>query len=131
MLKALHFSPTLFSALMVFAMLAAALVAGFILSRVFRRYATKFEKTWGELLFSLFESLPVPLLLLATLYTAIELFTLPPQWERIGSKLILALVILVLFYFPAKSDLQQYAVSSNHMPHGLLASPLSRLLQKW
>ncbi len=102
MLKALHFSPTLFSALMVFAMLAAALVAGFILSRVFRRYATKFEKTWGELLFSLFESLPVPLLLLATLYTAIELFTLPPQWERIGSKLILALVILVLFYFPAK-----------------------------
>src|SRR2546422_11498952 len=102
MLKALHFSSTLFSGLMVFAMLAAALVAGFILNRVFRRYATKFEKTWRELLFSLFESLPVPLLLLATLYTALELFTLPPQWERVDSKLILALVILVLFYFPAK-----------------------------
>jgi small-conductance mechanosensitive channel len=82
--------------------LIAALILGFILNRILHRYARKFTQTRRELFFSLLESLPIPLMLLAGLYASLEWFTLPRQWERLGSKLILALVILVLFYFPAK-----------------------------
>ena len=100
--RALHLSPAAFDILAASVLLIAALILGFILNRVFHRYARRFQNTWGEFLFSLLESLPIPLLLLAGLYAAMEEFTLPRQWERLGSRLILALVILVIFYFPAK-----------------------------
>jgi small-conductance mechanosensitive channel len=100
--RVLHVSPTVFDALAVAALLIAALAAGSVLNRIFHRYAQRFENAWGNLVFSLLESLPIPLLLLAALYTAIEELPLPRAWERLGAKLILALVILVIFYFPAK-----------------------------
>jgi small-conductance mechanosensitive channel len=58
--------------------------------------------TWGELVFSLLESLPIPLLVLTSIYVGLELLTLPPRFERSGSRLIFALTVLVVFYFPAK-----------------------------
>ncbi len=100
--RALHFAPTPFFITVASALLLIAFVAGFILNRVLHYWAKKFQNTWGELVFSLLESLPLPLLVLTALYTALELLTLPRQYERIGSKLILALVVLVIFYFPAK-----------------------------
>jgi small-conductance mechanosensitive channel len=83
-------------------LVAFALVLGFILNRAFRRGAEKLGESWGGLIFSLLESLPLPLLLLAALYTSLELLALPRPVERLGSKLILALVVIVIFYFPAK-----------------------------
>jgi small-conductance mechanosensitive channel len=83
-------------------LLIVALVLGLVLSRVLHYYARKFQGSWGEFFFSLLAPLPIPLLLLAALYTALENLTLPRYWEHLGSKLILALVILVLFYFPSK-----------------------------
>lgn len=100
--RALHLSHVVFSLVAISVLLILALALGFALSRVLRHYSRKLEGTWGEVIFSFLESLPMPLLLLAALYTALEQFTLPSRWERLGSKLILALVILVLFYFPAK-----------------------------
>ena len=99
---ALHMKPAVFDILAVAVLLVLCLVAGIIISRILHHYSERFRGGWGELIFSLFESLPIPLMLLAGLYTALEQFTLPTRWEHFGSKLILILVILVLFFFPAK-----------------------------
>jgi len=83
-------------------LLVAAILIGFGLSRLCRRYARKFENSWGEFIFSLLASLPTPLLILVALYTALEQFGLPRRWDRLGSQAILVTVIAVMFYFPAK-----------------------------
>ena len=83
-------------------LLLGAVILGFILNRVFHHWTIRLQGKWGEMLFALLESLPMPLLLLASLYAVLEVFDLPHKWEVIASKLILALVIIVLFYFPAK-----------------------------
>jgi small-conductance mechanosensitive channel len=79
-----------------------SLALGFVLNRIIHYWTKKLANTWGELLFSLLESLPVPLLLLGSIYAGLELLTLPRQFERVTSKLIFALTIVVVFYFPAK-----------------------------
>jgi small-conductance mechanosensitive channel len=43
------------------------------------------------------------LLFLSSIYAGLELLTLPHRFERVGSKLIFALTIVVVFYFPAKA----------------------------
>jgi small-conductance mechanosensitive channel len=86
----------------VLALLTCALVMGFGLRHMFRRYARRFRNYWGEFFFSLLEPLPTPLLILAALYTAIEEFNLPRKWDHIASQAILVTVIIVLFFFPAR-----------------------------
>ena len=100
--QALHVKPVVLYVVALFALVLFAFVLGFVLNRVFHRGAEKLGDTWGGLVFSLLESLPLPLLLLAALYTSLELLALPRKIEAIGSKVILALVVIVLFYFPAK-----------------------------
>jgi len=100
--RMLHISPTLFYTLASAMLLVIALALGFVLNRVLHYWTKKFENSWGEMVFSLLESLPLPLLLLAAIYSSLELLTLPRRFERLGSKLIFALVLLVIFYFPAK-----------------------------
>ena len=98
-----HIPPAAFYLAAVVVLLTAAVSIGFGISRLFRRYAGKFDATWGGLLFSLLEPLPVPLLILAALYAALEWFSLPRRWDHIGSQAILVQVIFVLFYFPARA----------------------------
>jgi small-conductance mechanosensitive channel len=100
--RSLHLSPAMIDLLAVGVVLVLALAAGLVLNRLFHHWTVKLRGAWGEMLFALLESLPIPLLLLAGLDTALELFQLPRKWEVLASKLILALVIVVLFYFPAK-----------------------------
>ncbi len=100
--RTLHLSPKVFYLICLGLLLLAALVVGLILARMFKRLARKFQNTWGEMLFLLLEPLPIPLLILAALYTALEVPTLPQVYERLGSKLISCLVILVVYYFPAR-----------------------------
>jgi len=100
--RALHFSPTMYYLLLFAALMMGSLVLGFVLNRIFHHWTKKLANTWGELFLSLLESLPVPLLLLASVYTGLELLTLPPRFERLGSKLILALSVAVVFYLLAK-----------------------------
>jgi small-conductance mechanosensitive channel len=99
----LHILPVIVYIASVVAVLALAVSIGFGLSRLFRRYARRFETTWAGLLFSLLEPLPLPLLILAALYAALEWFSLPRRWDHVGSQAILVLVIFVLFYFPTKA----------------------------
>jgi len=78
------------------------LLMGLILNRVFHRYAQRFAATRGEWFFSLLQSFSIPLMVLASLYTALENLTLPLKFEHLLSKLIFVLVLLVVFYFPAR-----------------------------
>ena len=100
--QTLHVAPSVLYTVALAGLLIAALVVGFVLNRILHHWTKKLRNTWGEMVFALLESLPMPLLVLAALYTGLELLTLPGKYERIGSKLIFALLILILFYFPAK-----------------------------
>ena len=100
--RALHLSPTVFYALFFAALVVGSLALGFALNRIIHYWTKKLANTWGELVFSLLESLPVPLLFLASIYAGLELVKLPHTIERIATKLIFALTIVVIFYFPAK-----------------------------
>ncbi len=100
--RTFHLSPTVFYTISVAVLVGSALGVGFGLNRLLHHWTKKFENTWGELVFALLESLPIPLFLLAALYGGVELLTLPSRYERFASKLIFAFTIVVVFYFPAK-----------------------------
>lgn len=97
-----HVSPNVLYTILVTLVLVLALGLGFVLNRLFHHWATMRENSWGGYFFSILESLALPLLVLVALYIGLEILTLPRTYDRIISKLILALVILILFYFPAK-----------------------------
>jgi len=100
--RVLHLSPTVFYMLFFATLVMGSLALGFALNRIIHYWTKKLANTWGELVFSLLEPLPIPLLFLASIYTGLELLTLPPRVESICSKLIFALTVMVVFYFPAK-----------------------------
>jgi len=100
--RTLHVSHNVFYTLLFGTLIVSSLLLGFVLNRVLHHWTRKFRNGRGELLFSFLESLPIPLLVLSGLYIGLESLTLPRQYERIGSKLIMALVLLVIAYFPAK-----------------------------
>ena len=100
--RVLHLSPTVFYMLFFAALVMGSLALGFVLNRILHYWTKKLANTWGELVFSLLESLPIPLLVLSSFYAGLELLALPPLVERFGSKVIFALTVAVVFYFPAK-----------------------------
>jgi small-conductance mechanosensitive channel len=100
--RALHLSDLTFYTLLFASLIIGSLLLGFALSRVLRYWRKRLHEGMGQLLFALLESLPMPLLLIGSLYLGLESLPLPARFERIGSKLILALVILVMIYFPTK-----------------------------
>jgi small-conductance mechanosensitive channel len=100
--RALHLSPAVFYMLFFATLVIGSLALGLVLNRIIHYWTKKLANTWGELVFSLLESLPIPLLFLSSIYAGLELLTLPHRFERVGSKLIFALTIVVVFYFPAK-----------------------------
>jgi len=100
--RVLHLNPTMFYMLYFATLVMASLAVGFVLNRIIHYWTRKFANTWGELVFALFESLPIPLLFLGSIYTGLELITLPYRLERFASKLIFTLTVVVVFYFPAK-----------------------------
>jgi small-conductance mechanosensitive channel len=100
--RVLHLNPTVFYTLYFATLVVASIVVGFVLNRIIHYWTKKLADTWGELVFSLLESLPVPLLFLGSIYTGLELITMPHRLERFTSKLIFTLTVIVVFYFPAK-----------------------------
>jgi small-conductance mechanosensitive channel len=100
--RALHLSPTVFYLLFFATLVMVSLALGLVLNRILHYWTKKLANTRGELVFSLLEPLPIPLLFLASIYTGLEFLTLPPRVENICSKLIFALTVMVVFYFPAK-----------------------------
>ena len=79
--RTFHLTPLMFFTIALAALLIAALVVGFTLNRILHHWTRKFKNRPGELLFTLLESLPYPLLVLGALYLALETFTLPARYE--------------------------------------------------
>jgi len=102
LVRTLHLSPTIFYTFFFATLVMASLALGFVLNRIIHHWTKKLANTWGELVFVLLQSLPLPLLLLGSMYGGLELLALPRQVERAGSKIIFALTVIVVFYFPAK-----------------------------
>jgi small-conductance mechanosensitive channel len=100
--RTLHLSPTVFYTLFFATLVVGSLALGFVLNRIIHHWTKKLANTWGELVLSLLESLPLPLLFLGSIYAGLELLTLPPRVESVGSKLIFAVTVMVVFYFPGK-----------------------------
>ena len=100
--QVLHLSPKLFYTLFFATLIMGALVLGYVLNRIIHHWTKKWVSTWGELFSSLLESLLVPSLVLTSIYVGLELLALPPRFERLGSELLYALTVLVVFYFAAK-----------------------------
>lgn len=75
--ETLHVTPSVLYTVALAGLLIAALVVGFILNRILHHWTKKLRNTWGEMVIALLESLPMPLLVLAALYTGLELLTLP------------------------------------------------------
>ncbi len=100
--QALHLPLGKFYILAAGVMVSIGLLLGLTLNRVFHRYAQRFTATRAEWFFSLLQSFSIPLMVLASLYTALESLTLPLKYEHLLSKLIFVLVLLVVFYFPAR-----------------------------
>lgn len=75
--ETLHVTPSMLYTVALAGLLIAALVVGFVLNRILHHWTKKLRNTWGGLAFALLESLPMPLLVLAALYTGLELLTLP------------------------------------------------------
>ncbi len=98
----LHFRPVLFDLVAIALMAIASLLVGLAFNRIFHHWVDKLRGGWGELFFALLQSLAIPLFLLAGLSVAFSLVHLPPRWHHIESKVVVALIIVVLFYFPAK-----------------------------
>ena len=100
--RALHLSNRIFYTLLFGTLIISSLLVGFGLNRILHYWAKRLGDGLGQLFFSFLESLPIPLLLIAGLYLGLESLPLPRRFEYIGSKLTLALVIVVMMYFPAK-----------------------------
>jgi len=100
--RALGLTPTTFYVIGFSVLMVMASALGLLLNRIFHRWAVKLRNSWGEIVLAILESLSIPLCMLAAVYTALEALTLPRQYERIGSKVIFGLVIVVIFYFFTK-----------------------------
>ncbi len=100
--RALHMNNKIFYLLLFGTLIICSLLLGFALNRLLHHWEKRFGDGWGQVFFALLESLPIPLLLIASLYLGLESLPLSPRLEHFGSKLVLALVILVMMYFPAK-----------------------------
>jgi formate-dependent nitrite reductase membrane component NrfD len=83
--QAFHIAPGVLYTGIMAALLISALVVGLVLHRVLNHWTKKRQGTWGEYFFALLESLPIPLLVLAALYSGLEMLPLPRTFERISS----------------------------------------------
>jgi len=100
--RALHLTNTTFYIVLFAVLIIVSLLVGFVLNRIFHYWTKRLPEGVGKLFFSLLESLPMPLLVIAGLYVGLESLPLPARLDYLGSKLSLALTILVMVYFPAK-----------------------------
>jgi small-conductance mechanosensitive channel len=100
--RAVHVSNITFYTLLFATLIIGSLLLGFAISRVLYYWKKRLPEGLGQLVFSLLETLPMPLLLIASIYLGLESLPLPARFEFLGSRLIIGLVVVVMIYFPAR-----------------------------
>jgi small-conductance mechanosensitive channel len=92
--------PPLLAYVIVLAGLAIATgVLGFILHRIFHRWARRLQGAWSAVAVEVLESLALPLLLAAALDIALDALSLPPRYDKLAARFIFAVVLGVVFNF--------------------------------
>jgi small-conductance mechanosensitive channel len=85
--------------LSIFGVLVLSFGLGYVLRRLVRRLRSGVRTSWGDLALVILQELPIPLLVLGAVYALMRTMLLPRGYEEAVSKLIFALVVLVIFYF--------------------------------
>ena len=98
-----HLTPKFVAYILIAAGFAVAFGLGYGLKRLIHRWRVAARTSGGEFALALLEALPLPLLILAWLYSAMEYLSLNRINEKRGSEAIFALVVIVIFYFIAKA----------------------------
>jgi small-conductance mechanosensitive channel len=128
--RTLHVSNVTFYTLLFATLILGSLLLGFALSRVLHYSKKRVHDGSMQLFLALLESLPMPLLLIGSLYLGMESLPLPPRFERIGSKVLLVLVTFVMVYFPAKVIVLALRRWGQQDPHMLrVTQPATFLVQ--
>ena len=99
---ALHLNNVTFYSLLFGTFIITSLLVGFALKRLLQHIAKRVQSEWGKIFLSFLAALPMPLLLLGSFYLGLESLPLPEKVEHVCSRLLFALVILIMMYFPAK-----------------------------
>jgi len=97
--RTLHLPPILCYIIVLGALVLGCLVVGFILHRIFHRWARRLEGTWSEMAVELLESLALPLLIAGAFDIALNSLSLPPRYDRFAGRLVFAIVLGVVFNF--------------------------------
>ncbi len=97
--RTLHLPPVLCYIIVLGALALGCLIAGFILHRVFHRWARRLQGTWSEMAVELLESLALPLLIVGAFDLALETLSLPPRYDHFAGRLVFAIVLGVVFNF--------------------------------
>lgn len=100
--RLLHLTPKVVTLLFIPAALIVAVAVGYALKRFFHRYRGKARSAFGEVCLAVLEAMPIPLLLLAAVYTIIEVVPLPQRYQHAGSEIVFSVVVVVIFYFLTK-----------------------------
>lgn len=95
----LHITPRLVQILSIPVAVVVAIAVGYGLRRLFSRYRKKARTPFGDVFLAVLEKLPIPLLILAALYTVMEVIKVPRRYQHAGSEFIFSLVVIVIFYF--------------------------------
>lgn len=117
--RALHMSNVTFYSLLFGTFIITSLLLGFVLNRTFHYWARKVQTEWGRILLNFFASLPMPLLLIGSLYLGLESLPLPPRFDHFFSHLLFALMLLIMMYFPATVIVFALRRASQRDPHML------------
>jgi small-conductance mechanosensitive channel len=97
--RTFHLPPVLTYIVVLGALALGCVIAGFVLHRVFHRWARCLQGAWSEVTVEMLESLALPLLIVGAFDIALESLSLPPRYDRFAGRLVLAIVLGVVFNF--------------------------------
>ncbi len=93
----LHLPPLVTYILALSALVLGALLFGFILHRLFHRFARNLKGVWGDLLIEILEYLVLPLLVVAALVLRSACLNCRSHYQHVASKAIYAVNLVVVF----------------------------------
>jgi small-conductance mechanosensitive channel len=80
----------------------AGLGIGLLVRHSFKSLARRTKNPWVEFFFSLVAVLPIPLLVVLSIYLDLQVLVLPRVYRQLWTEVLQAIVIVALYWFPAR-----------------------------
>lgn len=97
--RSLHLPPLLTYIIVLGALVLGCVIVGFVLHRIFHRWAQRLQGTWSEIAVEMLESLALPLLIVGTFDIALDALSLPPRYSHFAGRFVFAVILGVVFNF--------------------------------